>query len=72
MGGLQNQWLNISEIKVVRGAEDPDSKIFQCEVCVDRDTPFQVCHTANYTNIVIGAPPVIKETRSKDLRAYMT
>ena len=71
MGGLHNQWLNISEIGVVGGAEDFDSKIFMCEVCVGRDTPFQECHTANYTNRVIGAPPVIKETRSKDLRAYM-
>ena len=71
VGGLHNQWLNISHIRLIGGAEDPDSKIFMCEVCVDRDTPFQVCHTANYTNRVIGAPPVIKETRSKDLRAYV-
>ena len=68
VGGPFNRWLNISRVELVRGAEDPDSKIFMCEVCVDRETPSQVCHTANYTNLVTGGPPRIKETRSKNLR----
>ena len=71
MGGLFDQWLNISQIEVVGGAEDPDSKIFMCEVCIDRGTPSQVCHTANYTNLVIGGPPVIRETTGKSLRTCM-
>ena len=59
MGGEFNRWLNISRIDLVGGAEDPDSKIFECEVCIARGTPFEQCHTANYTNQVIGGPPVI-------------
>ena len=66
MGGPSNQWLNISRIKLAGGADDPDSKIFMCEVCVDRGMPSEVCNTANYTNRVTGGPPMINETRSKN------
>ena len=68
MGGPFNRWVNISRIELVGGAEDPDSKIFMCEVCTARGTPSEVCHTANYTNLVTGGPPMIKEIRSKNLR----
>ena len=71
MGGPFNRWLNISQIEVIGGAEDPDSKIFMCEVCVARGTPFEECHTANYTNFVTGGPPNITEGRSKNLRICM-
>ena len=66
VGGDFNRWLNITRVEVVGGAEDPDSKIFMCEVCVARDTPFEVCHISNYTNRVIGAPPRLNETNSKN------
>ena len=68
VGGDSNRWLNISRIELVGGAEDPDSKLFECEVCTARDTPLVNCSTAKYTNLVIGGPPVIKETNSKNLR----
>ena len=68
VGGKYNRWLNISRVELVGGAEDPDSKIFECEVCTARDTPLANCSTANYTNLVVGGPPVIKETNSKNLR----
>ena len=68
VGGEFNRWLNITRVEVVGGAEDPDSKLFMCEVCVGRYTPFEICHTSNYTNRVIGAPPVIKETNGKNLK----
>ena len=59
VGGESNRWLNISSIEVVGGAEDPDSKIFMCEVCLNRSTSAEECYTANYTSQVIGAPPYI-------------
>ena len=67
VGGEFNRWLNISRIEVVGGAEDPDSKIFQCQVCIARGTPFEQCHTANYTNLVTGGNPVVNTTGSKNL-----
>ena len=68
VGGPFNRWLNISRVELVGGAEDPDSKIFECEVCVGRDTPFEVCHIANYTNIVVGSAPRINQTDSKNFK----
>ena len=59
VGGDSNRWLNISQTVIIQGAEDSDSKIFMCEVCVDRSSPDIVCHTANYTSWTIGAPPII-------------
>ena len=66
MGGEFNRWLNITRVQVVGGAEDPDSKIFQCEVCIARGTPSEECHTANYTNYITGSPPMILERNSKN------
>ena len=68
VGGPLNRWLNITEVEVIGGAEDPDSRIFQCEVCIGRGTPFQMCHTANYTNQVVGSAPRINETDSKNFK----
>ena len=58
VGGDFNEWLNISSV-VIQGAEDPDSKIFMCEVCTNQSAPLQQCYTSNFTLRVIGAPPVI-------------
>ena len=57
VGGQFNRWLNISSVITVQGAEDPDSKIFICEVCQARGTPSEQCNTANFTLSLIGAPP---------------
>ena len=62
VGGKSNRWLNISRITAIQGAEDPDYKIFMCEVCEMFDvggTVFKRCHVSNYTSRVIGAPPVL-------------
>ena len=72
VGGPFNRWLNITMVVVIQGAEDPDSKIFMCEVCVARGTPFEECHISNYTNRVIGAPPNINETNCKTLARNLT
>ena len=65
VGGSFNRWLNITGTVIVQGAEDPDQKIFMCTVCVARGTPFEMCHTSNYTSRLIGAPPLINETASE-------
>ena len=65
VGGDSNQWLNITRVIVIQGAEDPDSKIFMCQVCEDRDTPSEVCHTSNFTLRVIGVPPTIVQNSSE-------
>ena len=61
--------MNISSVAVIGVAEglDHDSKIFMCEVCLNRSTPAEECHTANYTSWVIGAPPNINGTSPSKL-----
>lgn len=59
VGGDSNRWLNITRIEVIGGAEDPDSKVFMCEVCLNRDAQDEECHTANYTSWIVGTPPVL-------------
>ena len=59
VGGDFNRWLNISRTVIIQGAEDPDRKIFMCEVCIARGTPFEECHVSNYTSRLIGSPPII-------------
>ena len=58
IGGDNNEWLNISSV-VAGGKEDPDSKIFMCEVCTNQSAPLQQCYTSNFTLRVIGVHPVI-------------
>ena len=65
VGGQFNRWLNITRTIIIQGAEDPDSKIFVCEVCIARSTTFDECNTANYTSRLIGAPPVISSSSRK-------
>ena len=62
--GEFNHIVNITRTMIVPGGEDPDSGIYQCEVCTDRDEPFQVCHVSNTTLLGIGSPPDINETDS--------
>ena len=58
-----NHTLNITETVAVLGAEDPDSGIYQCEVCfTDLATELEVCNVSNATLWAIGSPPVINST----------
>ena len=70
VGGQHRRWLNITRVVISEGVQDPDSKIFMCEVCTDRDTPQEMCNTSSYTNRVIGAPPKIIEKSSKIINNY--
>ena len=69
VGGQFNRWLNITRTVIIQGAEDPDRKIFMCEVCVARGTPFEQCHTTNYTSRLIGSPPMILQGSGKSCPA---
>ena len=66
VGGESNRWLNISFVGVT-GVENPDSKIFMCEVCLNHNTPAEECYTANYTSWLTGAPPNINGTSPSKL-----
>ena len=71
VGGELDRWLNITGIVIAQGARDPDRAIFRCEVCIARGTPFESCYAANYTNLVVGAPPRFSSQPSKSQwRAY--
>ena len=65
VGGFFNQLLNITYVELIGGAEDPDSKIFMCEVCEARGTPSEQCSTSNFTLKLVGAPPKVKRNLSK-------
>lgn len=57
VGGEFNRWLNITRTEIVQGAEDPDSRIYICEVC-DNDNN---CTAADYTQVTVGTPPNITD-----------
>ena len=57
VGGEFNQWLNITRTEIVQGAEDPDSRIYICEVCDNNNA----CSAANYTQVTVGTPPNITD-----------
>ena len=65
VGGEKNRWLNITQTQIVQGAEDPDSRIYICEVCENsteaESVGFENCNAANYTQVTIGSPPTINE-----------
>ena len=64
VGGDFNRWLNITRTQIVQGAEDPDSRIYICEVC-DNSTMPETCSAANYTQLTVGTPPNITDTSSE-------
>ena len=59
VGGPFNRWLNITRTKISASAQTVDTAIYMCEVCTDRGTPLEECHTANVTLYIIGGPPFI-------------
>ena len=61
VGGQDNRWLNITSTLAVRAAQDPDAKIFMCEVCENLATRTR-CSVSNYTQFVVGSPPFLSDT----------
>ena len=68
VGGESNRWLNITRTRIIQGAEDPDSRIYICEVCSANNTN---CNGANYTQLTVGTPPNITDD-SGELHGYST
>jgi hypothetical protein len=66
VGGEFNRWLNITRTEIVQGAEDPDSRIYICEVCEGNSTRDN-CIAANYTQVTVGTPPDITDASSEYL-----
>ena len=69
VGGTFNRWLNITRTEIVQGAEDPDSRIYICEVCEANTTN---CSPANYTQVTVGTPPDITDASSEYLLSGFT
>ena len=61
VGGQDNRWLNITSTLAVRAAQEPDAKIFMCEVCENLATHTR-CSVSNYTQFVVGSPPFLSDT----------
>ena len=64
VGGEFNRWLNITRTVIIQGAEDPDSRIFMCEVC-QNVTTLEGCSSSNYTQLTVGSPPMVLDTSGK-------
>jgi hypothetical protein len=71
VGGEFNRWLNITRTEIVQGAEDPDSRIYICEVCEGNSTRDN-CIAANYTQVTVGTPPDITDASSEYLFGLTT
>ena len=52
-----NRYLNITRTNIVAGAEDTDSGVYTCRVCVAQGTMFEVCRNASTRVYLLGSPP---------------
>ena len=55
--GEFNRYLNITRTSIVSAAEDPDSAIYTCQVCVAQGTRFEECRNASTRVYLLGSPP---------------
>ena len=65
IGGEFNRWFNITSTIISAQATVPDQGDYICEVCVARDTPFEMCHRGTLTLHLLGAPPELVMDESK-------
>ena len=71
MGGEFNELLNVMGIIPIGADLVPDSGIYMCEVCTDRGTQSEECHTANVTLHIIGGSPLIDKAVDSGIPIYM-
>ena len=64
ISGEFDRFYNITPVRMLV-AEDPHRGVYECEVCVARDTPFEVCHSANVTLAIAGRPPLLNSTTGR-------
>ena len=65
ISGEFDRYYNITRVRIQRAAEDPHRGVYECEVCVARGTPFEVCHSANVTLATAGRPPFLNSTTGR-------
>ena len=63
--GEFDHFYNITRVRIQQAAEDPHRGVYECEVCVARGTPFEVCHSANVTLAIAGRPPLLNSTTGR-------
>ena len=57
--GEFNEIYTIVYSRITVDAEDANRGIYECEVCVNRSSETEVCHSANTTIAIVGRPPII-------------
>ncbi len=57
LSGMFNEILDVEGTVIAPGAESTTSAIYECQVCVGRDTPFEDCHSASVEVWGLGQPP---------------
>ena len=58
--GEFNETYRIVYSLVIKDSEDSSRGIiYECEVCVNRSSESEVCHSANTTIVAVGRPPII-------------
>ena len=71
VGGEFNELLNVTGIFPIAPIDlVPYSGIYMCEVCTDRGTQSEECHTANVSLHVIGGPPFIDKAVHSGIPIY--
>ena len=59
ISGEFDRYYNITRVRIQQASEDPHRGVYECEVCVRRSTPSEVCYIANVTLAVAGRPPLL-------------
>ena len=68
VGGEFNEWLNITQRSLISDSDYvQDNGIYMCEVCTDRDTLSEECHTSNVTLHIIGGQPFIDKAMNNSM-----
>ena len=57
--GAFNEIYTIIRGLIAVDAEDASRGVYECQVCIGRDTEFEICHSANTTVANAGRPPII-------------
>ena len=59
IAGEFNETYTIIYSQISLDVEDSSRGIYECEVCVNRFSESEVCHSANTTIVAVGRPPII-------------
>jgi len=65
IGGILDRYYHITRVSIQRAAEDPHAGVYECEVCVARNTACEDCHSANVTLAVAGRSPLLNSTTGR-------